>query len=977
MKTPRPRRRQTQISAPAIDWEQIRDRAAAFANQWTGEKKESAEAQTFWNGFFGIFGRDRRGLAYYEYQAMRGRGLARIDLLWPKMLAVEHKSGGGDLNAAQTQLENYINILEDEKKPRYGLVCDFAHFRFTDFTENRAVNFPLSELPANVELFGFFIEHRNKRLTLELKASRDAVAKMGDIYDALREAKYKGETDRLLVRLLFCMFADDTGIFEKNLFLNYLEDETKADGSDFGMHLCALFDVLNTPVHSRPKNLSGRLAAFPFVNGELFDESAEFVHFDEQIRETVLDACRFNWKDISPDIFGSLFQSVRDAEARRSGGEHYTSEENIMKVIRPLFLDGLEAELECAGKNKGELRKFHDKIANLRFLDPACGCGNFLIISYRELRRLEMKILVRLGVPSALNVESLVRVTVKQFYGLEIDEFPARIARAAMWLVADQMNRELGAILGKYIPSIPLTVAADVREKNALVFDWNRLPDPEKISYIFGNPPFGGKQFRSKKQQEDMALVFGDAPGAGNLDYVAAWYAKAAKYIRGTEIKCAFVSTNSITQGEQAAVLWRILQAENIKIHFAHRSFPWRNEAGNVAAVSVVIVGFARTDAPQKTIYDYSRGATKPHAVAAQNINMYLVDGDDIVAEPRAKPFCGAPEIVFGSMPNDGGHFFLDDKEKRELLHKSPEAKPFIRPAIGAREFLHGIRRWCVWLEDAEPSAFRKISALRRITENVEEHRKNSDRSTTNTLAAQSHLFGEIRQPKNSYVFVPGVSSHYREYIPMGFFTKNTIVTNLGMIVPKADLYHFGVMSSAMHMAWMRTVGGRLGTGYRYSNKMVYNTFPWLQNISAAQKQKISDCAQAILDVRKNYSASTLADMYSNMPRDLLAAHRDLDRAVDRAYRPTKFADESARLNFLFAEYRRLIDEESAAAASAHPAVFVKPRNEGKNNAERSEVPQRLFRHPLFGQSAPNGGVGASVKPHFSRYAPEQFADGG
>ena len=477
MKGPRPPcGSQSQIStAPDIDWDLIRGLAAEFSLKWKDAEKENAEAQSFWNDFFKIFGRDRRGLAHYEYHA-RARGLTkRIDLLWPGVLGVEHKSKGGDLDAAQKQLENYILILEDDEKPRYGLVCDFAHFRLIDFYEQRAVNFPLADLPANAEEFGFFIEHRNRRLALELKASRDAAEKMGGIYDALTAAGYRGEIDRLLVRLLFCMFADDTGIFPINLFRNYLEDETREDGSDLGMHLSQIFDVLNTKTDRRPKNLPASLAQFPYVNGELFNGNVGRVYFDRQTREAVLDACRFDWKDISPDIFGALFQSVRGGADRRSGGEHYTSEENIMKVIRPLFLDGLEAELERAGKNKRALEQFHEKIATLRFLDPACGCGNFFIVAYRELRRLEMKILVRMKTPAALDVRSLVRVRVDQFYGMEIDGFPARIAQAAMWLVAHQMNLEMRELFGKTVASIPLTVAAHVREGNALDFDWRQV----------------------------------------------------------------------------------------------------------------------------------------------------------------------------------------------------------------------------------------------------------------------------------------------------------------------------------------------------------------------------------------------------------------------------------------------------------------------------------------------------------------------
>ncbi|MGI9296836.1 MAG: class I SAM-dependent DNA methyltransferase, partial [Gammaproteobacteria bacterium] len=765
----------------------------------------------------------------------------------------------------------------------------------------------LAALPKNAELFEFFIEKERAQFALELKASRDAAELMGAIYDELRrgEKREPPNMDRLLVRLLFCMFAEDTGIFPRQMFHGYMEEHTRPDGTDFGVILSELFRVLDMRENERSERMPARLRAFPYVNGRLFEDADAPHYFDAESRTAVLDACQFDWKNISPDIFGSLFQTVRDSEERRKFGAHYTSEENIMKVIRPLFLDGMERELNRAGKDEKKLRAFHDKIANLRFLDPACGCGNFLIIAYRELRRLEMAVLLRLGIPEDADAK-IVRVSIEQFYGIESDPFPAGIARTAMWLVNDQMNREFREAGGPKIPSIPLLKEATIKTRNALELDWAKcITAPERMSYIFGNPPFVGRQFRKEKQRADMDLVFGDAPGAGNLDYVAAWYMKAARYIRGAKIKCAFVSTNSITQGEQVAALWKLLAEENIRIHFAHRSFVWNNEAGNSAAVSVVIIGFAAFGARRKKIYDYDDDG-KPRPIAAKNINGYLSDAPDILVEPRATPFGDAPPIVFGSMPNDDGNLLLTDKEKQEFLRRSPKAEPYIRPAAGAQEFLEGERRWCLWLEGVAPSEFRGIFAIRKRVAAVKKHRAKSERAATQELAKTPHLFGEIRQPKNRYILVPLNTSQGREYIPIGFMQPRNVALNSCTIVPNADMYHFGVMTSAMHMAWMRAVGGRLGTGYRYSNKMVYNTFPWPEKMTAAKKAKIEQCAKAVLDARKNNAALNLAKMYSDMPRDLAAVHRVLDRAVDRAYRVASFAGEGARLEFLFSEYNRL-----------------------------------------------------------------------
>ena len=904
------------LHAHKTDWNKIRARAAAFANRWQNETRENAEAQTFWNEFFDIFGRSRRGLAWYEYHA-KNRGAAssqqphlpgggRVDMLWPGVLAVEHKSAGKDMGVGETQLRKYIDALADDVKPDYGLVCDFARFRLIDSKRGKFDDFTLAELPQNIERFAFFIDDREKQLWLELRASKKAVRLMANIYDALQESRYDKDTDLLLMRLLFCMFADDTGIFERHLFMSYLTGHTNKNGEDLGSRLDVLFQMLNTAPARRQKNTPPHLMEFPHVNGDLFDGMVEVAMFNEKTRDEIMEACRFDWSEISPDIFGALFQTVRDAQSRRESGEHYTSEANIMKIIRPLFLDDLRAALVKAGHNKRALKTLHDKIANMCFLDPACGCGNFLIIAYRELRRLEMEIIALLHPQNrALDISAMTRVNVDQFYGIEINSFPARIAQTAMWLTDHQMNKETSDMFGKHYIRLPLKASPRIIIGNALDMEWQKIVRSGELSCILGNPPFVGYHLRTEKQQEDMARIFNG--NGGILDYVSAWYLKAARYIRGTAIRCAFVSTNSITQGDQVAPLWGMLCAEGINIHFAHRTFRWDNEANGIAHVYVVIVGFGHGNANGKTLYNYDDVRGEPVAIPAAQINGYLVDAPDIFVLSRNTPLCDVPDIISGNIPNDGGNLLLSRTERRELLAQTPAAAAFLRPAISGKKYLHGEKRWCLWLADAEPSAYRKIKPIMRRLEAVQKFRAASPKAQTQQLAKLPHLFGEIRQPRQNYILVPLTSSENREYVPMGFVSAHHIALKSCAIIPGGNLWHFGIMSSTMHMAWMRAVGGRLESRYRYSNQVVYNNFPWPKNISAAKKEKIRQCARVVLDVRKKHSLSTLADMYSNMPPDLFKAHRALDLAVDRAYRPRKFQSEAERISYLFAEYLRLI----------------------------------------------------------------------
>ncbi|MCL2305129.1 MAG: N-6 DNA methylase, partial [Planctomycetaceae bacterium] len=597
---------------------------------------------------------------------------------------------------------------------------------------------------------------------------------------------------------------------------------------------------------------------------------------------------------------------------RRHCGAHYTTEENIMKVIRPLFLEDLRAEFEKCKSNKNKLQEFHKKLSSLTLFDPACGCGNFLVLAYRELRLLEMDVLEVLfkGGQKFLGSDFVSQVDVNQFYGIEIVEFPVRIAETALWLMDHQMNVLASERFGQYYVRLPLTKSAKIVHGNALRIDWNDVLPKEKCSYILGNPPYVGKQFQSPEQKEDMALVLGDIRGSGILDYVACWYFKAAEYIQNTSIHVGFVSTNSVVQGEQVGLLWSELFQRDIKINFGYTTFVWSSEARGKAHVHCVIVGFGVCEKTEKRLFaEQEAGIT---ARSVQNINPYLIEGNDIALSPRTKPICPVPEIVFGSMPNDGGHLLFSDEEKKEFLKLEPGAKKWFRPFLGAEEFINRVSRWCLWLTDIPPSELRSLPEVMRRVELVKRHRLQSKRETTRELAQTPSVFGEIRQPRGTYILIPSTSSERRNFIPMGFMTARTIASNATLVVPNATMLHFGILTSTMHMDWMRRICGRLKSDYRYSAQVVYNNFPWPTDIAESKKNNVIEKAQAVLNVRKTFEGNTLADLYDplSMPPDLAKAHRELDKAVDRCYRSKPFADEQERLEFLFDLYEKLTAKE-------------------------------------------------------------------
>ena len=893
-----------------LSWNEIKTRSLAFSKEWQEESSEDAEAKSFWDNFFNVFGISRKRVASFEDPIKKlGDKQGFIDLFWKGVLIVEHKSRGKSLDKAYTQALDYFDGIRERDLPKYVLVSDFARFRLYDLEENEQHEFELKDLHKNVRLFAFIAGYQTHKIQEQDPVNIKAAEQMGKLHDQMKEVGYSGHPLELyLVRLLFCLFAEDTGIFERQQFRDYIEERTGEDGSDLAHHISTLFQVLNTPREKRLTNLDEQLAAFPYVNGKLFEEMLPTASFDAAMRQELLNCCSLDWSRISPAIFGSLFQSIMDKAARRNLGAHYTSEQNILKLIKPLFLDELWEEFKKIKHNKNSLLKFHQKLRRLNFLDPACGCGNFLVIAYRELRLLELEILRASHIyQSEIYIHKLINLNVDQFFGIEIEEFPAQIAQVALWLMDHQMNLLVSEEFGLYFVRIPLEVSSTIVCGNALTIDWETVVPASQVSYIMGNPPFVGKHLRSETQNADMALACAPLQNFGMLDYVCAWYVKAAQFIKGTEIGVAFVSTNSITQGEQVGTLWQWLLDCGVNIHFAHRTFRWSNDARGKAAVFCVIIGFGHQEAKIKRLYDYADPDSQPHEVIARNISPYLIDAANEIATNRSKPICEVPNMMYGSKPTDGGYLLLADNEKKELLFKEPLADKFIKPLISAHEFLNGENRWCLWLKEASPSEIRALPAVSERVNNVRSFRLNSKKAATVKLAEVSYLFAEIRQPDSDYVLIPRHSSENRRFVPMAFFNKKYIVSDSCASVPHATLFHFGILQSTMHMAWTHQVCGRIKGDYRYSNTIVYNNFPWPENPTEKQKQAIETAAQAVLDARAQFPESTLADLYDplTMPSALLKAHQHLDKMVDAAYGKTNFQTEAQRVAFLFELYQK------------------------------------------------------------------------
>ena len=893
----------------AISWNEIKDRALKFSVEWANESKERAEKDSFWNEFFNVFGISRRRVATFEEPVKKLSGnQGFIDLFWKGTLLVEHKSKGRNLDKAFTQAIDYFPGIKEHELPKYILVSDFDKIKLYDLEEKTEHEFHVSKLYKNVKLFGFIAGYQKKIFKEEDPVNIQAAELMGKLHDQLEEFGYEGHyLEVYLVRLLFILFADDTSIFEKDTFKELIEIKTETDGSNLGSLIAEFFQVLNTPNNKRFRNLDEHLNQFPYVNGKLFEEPLPIASFNSEMRSLLLEACSLDWGKISPAIFGSLFQSVMDPEERRNLGAHYTSEKNIFKLIKPLFLDELREEFERVKSSSKKLKEFHHKLSTLKFLDTACGSGNFLIITYRELRLLEIEILRELFKKGeqVLDISSILWLDVDQFYGIEYDEFAAKIAEVAMWLIDHQMNMRVSEEFGQYFARLPLKKAAKIVHANSLQTNWEDIVSKTELSYIIGNPPFIGSKLLDKIQREDMANIFSGVKNGKILDYVSAWYYKAAQYIQDTNIKTAFVSTNSVTQGEQVSVLWgEMINKLGVKIHFAHTTFKWSNEAKGKAAVYCVIIGYANFDTKSKKLFTYSDIKGEPSEISVKNINPYLANAEDLIIERRSQPICNVPKMAFGNMPLDGGNLIIDDIEKDEFLLQEPKAKPYVLPLISAREFLNNKKRWCLWLENINPNELRQMSTVLERVEAVKQFRLASKAPSTQKHAITPTLFRDRNRPE-TFIVVPRVSSENRKYIPMGFFDYNSIVSDTMLSIPNGTLYNFGVLMSEMHMTWVKYTCGRLESRFRYSKDVVYNNYPWAKEVSEKNKKKVEEKAQKVLDARAEFPESSLADLYHQltMPPKLIKAHLELDKAVDLCYRPQAFINENARIEYLFELY--------------------------------------------------------------------------
>lgn len=896
----------------ALSWNEIKDRAVKFSKEWGDTTSEDAEAKSFLDAFFDVFGISRKRVGTFEHKVKKLNDHdGFIDLLWKGVILIEMKSSGKDLDKAFEQAKEYIQGLKESEVPKYILVCDFKNFRLYDTEERTTVEFKLTDFVKNVQHFSLVAGYQKRTYKEQDPVNIKAAELLGKLHDRLEEVGYTGHPlEVFLVRLLFCLFAEDTTIFEKLQFQTFIEQKTAPDGSDLASKLQELFQVLNTPQDKRFKNLDEDLAKFAYVNGKLFEETLPIASFDKKMRQALLDCCYLDWSKISPAIFGSMFQSVMKPEERRNLGAHYTSEKNILKLIKPLFLDDLWAEFEACKGSKPKLTDFHKRLKDLKFLDPACGCGNFLVIAYRELRLLEIEILKKiLKGDRVLDIQGETWLDVDMMHGIEYEEFPARIAEVAMWLIDHQMNMAASEEFGQYFVRLPLKKAANIVHGNALRIDWGEVVPKNKLSYIMGNPPFVGAMVMKEPQREDMAVVFEtQLKGFGVLDYVSAWYVKAAEILQGRSIRAAFVSTNSISQGEQVPLFWPLLtQKYGLKIFFAHQTFRWNNEARGVAAVHCVIIGLSGTEIKPKRLFHYEDIAGEPTETQPDQINPYLVNGKEIFIVNRNKPVCNVPGMKFGSMPRDGGHFILTAEEMKDFLKIEPAAKKWIRPYTGAQEFINGYTRYCLWLVGISPTELKALPKVMGRVESVKKFRLESSAAATRRFAETPTVFCQIAQPKTDYLLIPRVSSERRKYIPIGQMSAATIANDQVLTVADAKLFHFGILTSAMHMAWVKTLCGRLKSDFRYSKDIVYNNFPWPENPSDKQIKAIENAAQKVIDVRAEFPESSLADLYDplTMPPKLVKAHNELDRAVDLAYRPYPFPNDAKRMECLFELYEK------------------------------------------------------------------------
>lgn len=848
------------------------------------------------------------------------------DIGLKKKLYFRSISGDVDINEEAESLR--VSDVVARNDIRFVIVTDFKNLIAFDLLAEERLEIPLNELDKNYSFFLPLAGYEKAVMFSEHPADLKASEKMGKLFDVIREGNDLTKPEDIhalnvfLTRLLFCFYAEDTGIFSEAQFNYAFKSFTLEDGSDVDQFFYDLFRVLNLEENSPERQkLPAHFQAFKYVNGGLFKVDEPIPAFGRRARRILLDCAMLNWSEINPDIFGSMFQAVIDEEQRGNLGQHYTSVPNIMKVIQPLFLDKLYENLEQSRGNEKKLQALFLRLQRIKIFDPACGSGNFLIISYKELRRFEMEVIDAINVASKQEVIYSSGIELTQFYGIEIDDFACEIARLSLWLAEHQMNTEFETKFGHKEAILPLRDGGNVVCGNSLLLGWEEVCSTHDGNqyyevYVCGNPPFLGNVGRSKQQNEDMKKVFSEVKLYGKLDLVASWFWKGAQYIQNKSAHLALVSTNSLCQGEQVGILWPNVFAKNLTITFAYPTLPWKNQAKDNAAVHVVIVGLANKEhVKEKSIFKMMNDDSI-HRMIVKNISPYLLEGTNGIMQSRRKPLCNVPAMIKGNMPYDGGHLLLTTHEKDMLLKAEPKAEKWIKRILGSREFLHGQERWCLWLVNITAKELDELPLVAERVKAVKAVRLASPDLGGQKLALRPHLFREINNPL-TYILVPSVSSERRHYVPMGFLGEDVISTNLNLMIPNATLYEFGIITSEMHNDWMRTVAGRLESRYRYSATLVYNTFPWPE-ASNAKRKHIESLAEEVLLIREDYPDKTLAELYDpdKMPEPLLNAHKTLDRAVEALYRERPFRDASERLEYLFHRYEKLIAAEETEAAA-------------------------------------------------------------
>jgi hypothetical protein len=891
--------------------------ARKFAEKYAGVSSEKQFAQTFWRDFFSQLLRiddlTSTGVEFeFPVRSHLTGKVKWIDVLWSGVLLVEHKSAGEDLDKAEQQAREYLMSLEPTKVPPVVILCDFARFRIIEVLAGTHFEFALADLPANLDRLSLIFGNKGVGSTaVEISADAKAADLMANLFVAFEKAGYTGhETSVFLVRILFLLFAEDTRMMRKSIFTNFVEG-SPTSGTGLGAMLQELFLVLNTDKQKRAANLAPELADFPYVNGGLFAEQISNFTFTPVMRQALLDACAYDWSGISPAIFGSLFQSVRDAETRRTMGEHFTSEANITKVIGDLFLNDFTKKMNAAWDSPAQLRKFHNDLADYQWADPACGSGNFLVVSLKQMRALELRVMARLQELDGTSQPQLdatwgQRVGLHQFHGIEIDEWSASIARVALHLADHQSNLIWSEIIGAAPNRLPLTETANIINENALHIDWASVIPMGEKTFIMGNPPFFGARLQTPEQKADTLAVWGNVKGAGEMDFVANWHLIASRHIAKHGGQAAFVSTNSLTQGEQPGILFPQLAALGVGITFAHRTFVWQNDARGQAAVHCVIIGLSNKMPKSRNLWSYPDPKGQPVVKVAKNINAYLVDGPDVFLKAQSKPLSPElPPMDFGSMPNDGGHLSdIDATEAARIRESDPVAAKYLHKLVGARELIHNEERYCLWLEGANPNDIRTSGELSKRVEAVRDLRSESKRAATQKLALRPAEFGEIRQPKTDYIAVPGVSSENRDYVPMAVMTPDIITNNALLVVPMKSLATFAFLQSRVFALWNKTVSGRLKSDTRISATITYNTFvaPLLDDEA---REILERGARSVLVARSSFAFNSLADLYAptSMPPALRRAHDSLDAAVLRVFGLRANATDDEILSMLFQRY--------------------------------------------------------------------------